>query len=56
MTKQHEILRGVRKYLIVMESLPLPNQLLFVVTNNDFVTFKTPVTNNCNGVATVKNE
>jgi hypothetical protein len=29
--------------------VPLNNQFLFVVTSNDFVTFKIAVTSNCNG-------
>ncbi len=35
--------------------VPLRNYLLFVVTSNDFVTFKTAVTSDCNGAIAVKN-
>jgi hypothetical protein len=36
-------------------TVPLRNYLLFLVTSNDFVTFKRAVTNNCNGTVTRKN-
>ncbi len=36
-------------------TVPLPNLLLFVETNNYCVTFKISVTNNCNRTATMKN-
>ncbi len=35
--------------------VPVRNQLLFVVTSNDFVTFKISLTSNCNETITKKN-
>ncbi len=36
-------------------TLPPRNELLFVVTSKDFITFKIAVISNCNGAITVKN-